>query len=88
MTHAQAAALHGMLTDWPIGDGIYFAFISGLTIGYGDLASQQAISRLLAVMIGCVGILLMGLVTAVGVRSLDRAWRQHEKDMQSSRNTG
>ncbi|MEN9784009.1 MAG: hypothetical protein RJA24_1352, partial [Pseudomonadota bacterium] len=39
MTHAQAAALHGMLTGWPIGDGIYFAFISGLTIGYGDLAS-------------------------------------------------
>lgn len=68
----------GELEGWPAGDGIYFAFISGLTIGYGDLAPHHAVSRTLAVMIGFVGILLMGLVTAVGVRSLDNAWRQQE----------
>lgn len=73
------------LEDWPAGDGIYFAFISGLTIGYGDLAPHHAVSRALAVMIGFVGILLMGLVTAVGVRSLDTAWRQHEKELQSAK---
>jgi hypothetical protein len=68
------------LEGWPAGDGIYFAFISGLTIGYGDLAPQHAVSRLLAVMIGFVGILLMGLVTAVGVRALDTAWQQHDRE--------
>ena len=67
----------GKLERWPLGDGIYFAFVSGLTIGYGDLAPLHWISRALAVMIGFIGILLMGLVTAVGVRALDSAWNQH-----------
>lgn len=65
------------LENWPQGDGIYFAFVSGLTIGYGDLVPRHPVSRALAVMIGFVGILLIGLVTAVGVRALDSAWQQH-----------
>lgn len=76
---ATGAAV-GELEDWPLGDGIYLAFVSGLTIGYGDLVPQHLASRVLAVMIGFVGILLIGLVTAVGVRALDSAWRQHEHD--------
>ena len=66
------------LESWPHGDGVYFAFVSGLTIGYGDLVPRHPVSRLLAVMIGFVGVLLIGLVTAVSVRALDNTWRQHE----------
>ena len=66
------------LESWPHGDGVYFAFVSGLTIGYGDLVPRHPVSRLLAVMIGFVGVLLIGLVTAVAVRALDNTWRQHE----------
>jgi len=67
------------LEQWPLRDGIYFAFISGLTIGYGDLAPLHPVSRALAIMTGFVGILMMGLVTAVGVRALDSTWNQQEK---------
>jgi Ion channel len=28
----------GLLEGWSIHESIYFAFVSGLTIGYGDLA--------------------------------------------------
>ena len=59
-----------VLEDWPLGDGIYFAFVSGLTIGYGDLAPKGGLARVLAVSIGFTGILLGGLVAAVGVQAL------------------
>jgi hypothetical protein len=58
---------------WELGAGIYFAFVSGLTIGYGDLVPKHPMSRTLAIVIGGTGILLTGLVAAIAVRALDRA---------------
>ena len=58
---------------WHLGDGLYFAFVSGLTIGYGDLVPKHPLSRTLAIVIGCTGILLTGLVAAIAVRALERA---------------
>lgn len=58
------------LENWSLGDGIYFAFVSGLTIGYGDLAPKGGLARVLAISIGFTGILLGGLVAAVGVQAL------------------
>ena len=36
----------GLLEDWTVLDGVYFAFVSGLTIGYGDLVPTRSLSRL------------------------------------------
>jgi Ion channel len=58
---------------WGTGEAIYFAFVSGLTIGYGDLAPKHAMSRILAIVIGAHGILLTGLVAAIAVRALEQA---------------
>ena len=55
---------------WPLGDGLYFTFVTGLTIGYGDLIPRQPFSRLLAILIGFFGIMLMGLVTAIAIRAV------------------
>jgi len=60
---------------WHFGDGLYFAFVSGLTIGYGDLVPKHPLSRTLAIGIGFTGILLTGLVAAIAVRALERATR-------------
>jgi len=65
--------LIGWQEGWPLGDAVYFAFVSGLTIGFGDLVPTHPLSRVLAIMVGCTGILLTGLVAAVGVRALERA---------------
>lgn len=62
--------LVGLREGWPIGDATYFTFVTGLTIGYGDLVPEHFSTRLMAVMIGLSGILLTGLVAAVGVRAL------------------
>lgn len=60
----------GRIEGWPVQDSLYFAFVSGLTIGYGDLAPKALAARVLAIVIGCCGILLTGLVAAVAVKAL------------------
>jgi len=66
----------GFLEGWRISDAAYFTFVTGLTIGYGDLVPVRLAARLIAVVIGFSGILLTGLVAAVGVRALQEATRQ------------
>ena len=66
----------GYLEGWRVSDSTYFTFITGLTIGYGDLAPARVGTRLIAVAIGFIGILLTGLVAAVGVRALQEATRR------------
>jgi Ion channel len=63
----------GQVEGWPLPEAIYFAYVSGLTIGYGDLVPTHALSRVLAIVVGFTGILLTGLVAAIGVRALERS---------------
>jgi Ion channel len=60
----------GYFERWPVSDSLYFTFVTGLTIGYGDLVPARLVARLIALVIGFVGILLTGLVAALGVRAL------------------
>jgi hypothetical protein len=73
---ASTGAIVGVLEGWGIWQGIYFAFITGLTIGYGDLAPRTALTRLLAVVIGFSGILLTGLVAALAVKAINAVPRE------------
>ena len=69
--------LVGRLEGWPMGDAAYFTFVTGLTIGYGDVVPAHfSVTRLFAVVIGFTGIVLTGLVAAIGVRALQEATRQ------------
>jgi voltage-gated potassium channel len=62
--------LIGLIEGWPVGDAVYFAFVTGLTIGYGDIVPRQALTRALAMAIGFGGILLTGLVAAIAVNAM------------------
>jgi len=67
--------LIGRIEGWRISEGLYFAFVTGLTIGYGDLVPRHFASRCLAVIIGFSGIVLTGLVAAISVKALDAVAR-------------
>ena len=58
------------LERWPLDDGLYFTFVTGLTIGYGDLVPHRGLSRFLAIVIGLSGTVLTGLVAAIAVQAL------------------
>ena len=62
--------LAGLSEGWSVADSIYFAFVSGLTIGYGDLAPKRLLARVLAIAIGICGVLVTALVASVAVKAL------------------
>lgn len=61
------------IEDWGLFDGIYFAFVTGLTVGYGDLVPKHGLSRILAIAIGFHGVMLTALFAAITVRALQSA---------------
>ncbi len=73
-----AGLVVGLLEGWTVPESIYFAFVSGLTIGYGDLAPQSLLARVLAISIGIFGVLVTALVAAVAVKALTAAIEGNE----------
>ena len=59
------AAAVTLVEKMPFADSLYFAFVTGLTIGYGDIVPQTSLGRLVALLIGFIGILFTGLMVAV-----------------------
>src|SRR5262245_53172000 len=62
--------LAGIREGWSLQESLYFSFVTGLTIGYGDVVPKHLLSRVLAVAIGATGIVTTGLVAAVAVSAL------------------
>jgi voltage-gated potassium channel len=61
-------------------DSLYWAFITGFTIGYGDITPHTAIGKVISLIIGLEGIIFTGIVVAISVRALAEAFKhQHEK---------
>jgi hypothetical protein len=67
---AGCGVVIGRIEDWRLDQALYFTFVTGLTIGYGDITPKHLIARLLALVIGFSGIVLTGLVAAVSVQAL------------------
>ena len=72
----------GWIEGWHPFEGIYFAFVTGLTVGYGDLVPKQTLSRVLAIAIGFHGVLLTALFAAISVRALQES--MHERPAEKS----
>ena len=64
------AACFAMAEGTPIGEAVYFAFITGLTIGYGDIVPKTPAGQTVSVLLGFVGVLFTGLVIAIAVRAV------------------
>ena len=53
-----------------LGNAVYFAFVTGLSIGYGDITPETIMGKIVAVAIGFVGILFVGITAAIATRAL------------------
>ena len=60
------------LEKMPFGESLYFSFITGLTIGYGDIVVKTPFARLLAVLLGLIGIIFTGIMVAAALRAVER----------------
>lgn len=59
-------------------DSLYWAFITGFTIGYGDITPQTLIGKVISLVIGLAGIIFTGMVVAISVRALSEALKHQD----------
>ena len=62
-----------------IGNSMYFSFITAFTIGYGDITPITIIGKVLAILMGLLGIIFTGLVVAVATRALVRTIEEEKR---------
>lgn len=67
----------GRIEHWKPFDAFYWAYITALTIGYGDMRPTQKSSRVLSIMIGWCGIMFTGLLVAIAVKTASTAFEMH-----------
>ena len=66
----------GALEGWTPTNAIYFAFITATSVGYGDFHPTKRRTKLLAIFIALTGVLLTGLIVAVGLEAVSHAFRE------------
>jgi potassium channel subfamily K len=67
-------AVFSHIEDWRLVDGLYWATVTLLTIGYGDVVPETHLGRSLIIPYAIAGIIMLGLVAgSVGSLVLDRA---------------
>lgn len=67
-----------------LGDAIYFACVTGLSVGYGDIVPVTPAGRILSVAIGMIGLVFTGLVIAVATRALTEATAENLENANTS----
>ncbi|WP_162628696.1 potassium channel family protein [Marinobacter bohaiensis] len=66
----------GRLERWPWRDALYWACITGTTVGYGDRVPVRGWARFLAIVIALAGLVLSGLIVAMAVSAGSEVFAQ------------
>ncbi|HVG92548.1 MAG TPA: potassium channel family protein [Alphaproteobacteria bacterium] len=59
----------GIKEGWSRFDSFYWSFITGTTVGYGDIRPTKRGSRIFAILIAFLGHVLSGIIIAVAVNA-------------------
>jgi len=70
------ATIIAFVEKMPFGDALYFSFVTGLTIGYGEIVVKTFLGRVVAILIGLIGIIFTGMVVAIAVRALQKTFEE------------
>ncbi len=72
------AILIGRGEGWSLSDSIYFGFITGTTVGYGDFRPKRLAGKAMAIVIAYVGLIQIGIVVALAVHAAAKAYEVRE----------
>jgi voltage-gated potassium channel len=60
-------------TQSSLGETFYFCAVTALTIGYGDVVPTTTLGRIIAVLLGLLGVLMTGVTTGSTVYGIQAA---------------
>ena len=66
----------GKKEGWSRFDAFYHAFINATTVGYGDFRPTKKPTKMLAIANALVGLVLTGIVVAIGLQATDYAFNR------------
>jgi len=69
----------GRIESWSKFDALYWAVITALTVGYGDIRPLHKASRVLSGFIAILGIMFTGIVVAIAIEATSSAFEEHVK---------
>jgi hypothetical protein len=52
-----------------VGDALYFSWVTGTTVGYGDLTPTTGSTRVLAIIVAIMGIILTGTIVSIAIEA-------------------
>jgi len=64
----------GRRESWTRFDALYWAFTTATTVGYGDIRPMSRLSKALSVMIALVGMVFTGIMVALAVNAVTKAY--------------
>jgi voltage-gated potassium channel len=63
----------GKQEGWSRLDSFYWALVTATTVGYGDYRPTKRRSRIIAIVIAMLGLLMTGIIVALGVHAATKA---------------
>lgn len=71
LTSGGATLMWLVEEDVSLLDSMYFASITALSVGYGDIVPHTLLGKVASVFIGLVGVIIMGILVAASVWALE-----------------
>ena len=66
-----------------VGNAIYFAFITALGVGYGDITPTTLLGKIISIFVGFVGLVLFGVIIGISTRAV---WvLMHSSEMEGTK---
>lgn len=59
------------------GDGLYVAWITATTVGYGDITPKQGLSKIICVLLALIGVIFTGLIASLALNAGRVAMERH-----------
>jgi hypothetical protein len=81
------ALLIGRGEGWSISDSIYYGFITGTTVGYGDFRPTRGAGKTMAIIIAYLGLIQIGIIVALAVQAVTEAYDRQAGSAQSTLST-
>lgn len=66
-----------VIEKWPKFDGLYWAFITATTVGYGDFRPLKKKSKVFSVLIALVGMVFTGIIISVAIKTTSIVVEKH-----------